>query len=158
MEKNFSLEELNNVSEIDIVYKRKSKCKVSERPKIITSKDGYEVFLHYWNEDKIELLEEFKILLLSRANRVLQILPISHGGMTGTVADPRLILAAALKVGAVSVILCHNHPSGNLKASRADEELTQKIKCAAAYHDIKVRDHLIISTEGYYSFTDEGLL
>ena len=78
--------------------------------------------------------------------------------MTGTVADPRLILAAALKVGAVSVILCHNHPSGNLKASRADEELTQKIKCAAAYHDIKVLDHLIISNEGYYSFTDEGLL
>ncbi len=158
MEKNFSLEELNNVSEIDIVYKRKSKCKVSERPKIITSKDGYEVFLHYWNEDKIELLEEFKVLLLNRANRVLQILPISQGGMTGTVADPRLILAAALKVGAVSVILCHNHPSGNLKASRADEELTQKIKCAAAYHDIKVLDHLIISNEGYYSFTDEGLL
>jgi len=158
MEKNFSLEELNNVSEIDIVYKRKSKCKVSERPKITTSRDGYEVFLHYWNDDKIELLEEFKVLLLNRANRVLQILPISQGGMTGTVADPRLILAAALKVGAVSVILCHNHPSGNLKASRADEELTQKIKCAAAYHDIKVLDHLIISTEGYYSFTDEGLL
>ena len=158
MEKNFSLEELNNVSEIDIVYKRKSKCKVSERPKIITSKDGYEVFLHYWNEDKIELLEEFKVLLLNRANRVLQILPISQGGMTGTVADPRLILAAALKVAAVSIILCHNHPSGNLKASRADEELTQKIKCAAAYHDIKVLDHLIISNEGYYSFTDEGLL
>ncbi len=158
MEKNFSLEELNNVSEIDIVYKRKSKCKVSERPKITTSRDCYEVFVHYWNEDKIELLEEFKVLLLNRANRVLQILPISQGGMTGTVADPRLILAAALKVGAVSVILCHNHPSGNLKPSRADEELTQKIKCAAAYHDIKVLDHLIISNEGYYSFTDEGLL
>ncbi len=158
MEKNFSLEELNNVSEIDIVYKRKSKCKVSVRPKITTSRDCYEVFVHYWNEDKIELLEEFKVLLLNRANRVLQILPISQGGMTGTVADPRLILAAALKVGAVSVILCHNHPSGNLKPSRADEELTQKIKCAAAYHDIKVLDHLIISNEGYYSFTDEGLL
>ena len=158
MEKNFSLEELNNVSEIDIVYKRKSKCKVSERPKITTSRDCYEVFVHYWNEDKIELLEEVKVLLLNRANRVLQILPISQGGMTGTVADPRLILAAALKVGAVSVILCHNHPSGSLKASRADEELTQKIKCAAAYHDIKVLDHLIISNVGYYSFTDEGLL
>jgi hypothetical protein len=86
MEKNFSLEELNNVSEIDIVYKRKSKCKVSVRPKITTSRDCYEVFVHYWNEDKIELLEEFKVLLLNRANRVLQILPLSHGGMTGTVA------------------------------------------------------------------------
>ncbi len=158
MEKNLSLEELNNVSEIDIVYKRKCKCKASERPMIKTSKDGYELFLHYWNEDKIELVEEFKILLLNRANRVLQILPISQGGMTGTVADPRLILAAALKVAAVSILLCHNHPSGSLKLSRADEELTCKIKEAAKYFDIKVLDHLIITSEGYYSFTDEGLL
>ncbi len=158
MEKNLSLEELNNVSEIDIVYKRKCKCKVSERPMIRSSKDSYEVLLHYWNEDKIELLEEFKILLLNRANRVLQILPISQGGMTGTVADPRLILAGALKVAAVSIILCHNHPSGSLKPSRADEELTCKIKEAAGHFDIKVLDHLIITSEGYYSFTDEGLL
>ncbi len=69
MEKKLSLEELNNVSEIDIIYKRKCNCKVSERPMIATSKDGYEVFLHYWNDDKIELLEEFKVLLLNRANR-----------------------------------------------------------------------------------------
>jgi DNA repair protein RadC len=158
MEKNLSLEELNNVSEIDIVYKRKCNCKVSERPMIRSSKDSYEVLLHYWNDDRIELLEEFKILLLNRANRVLQILPISQGGMTGTVADPRLILAGALKVAAVSIILCHNHPSGSLKPSRADEQLTCKIKEAAGYFDIKVLDHLIITFEGYYSFADEGLL
>ncbi len=158
MEKNLSLEELNNVSEIDIVYKRKCRCKVSERPMIKTSQDCYEVFLHFWNEDKIELVEEFKILLLNRANRVLQMLPISQGGMTGTVADPRLILAAALKVAAVSIVLCHNHPSACLKPSRADEEITLKIKEAAKYFDIKVLDHIIITSEGYYSFSDDGLL
>jgi DNA repair protein RadC len=158
MEKNLSLEVLNNVSEIDIVYKRKVTCKVSERPLISSSSDGYKVCLHYWNQDKIDLLEEFKVLFLSRANRVLQILPVSQGGITGTVADPRLILAAAIKVAACSMILVHNHPSGNLKPSRADEELTSKIKGAAGYFDIKVLDHLIITSEGYYSFADEGLL
>ena len=158
MEINLSLEVLNNVSEIDIVYKKKVTCKVSERPLISTSSDGYKVCLHYWNQDKIELLEEFKVLFLSRANRVLQILPVSQGGITGTVADPRLILAGAIKVAACAMILVHNHPSGNLKPSRADEELTSKIKEAAKYFDIKILDHLIITSEGYYSFADEGLL
>jgi DNA repair protein RadC len=158
MENNLSLEVLNNISEIDIVYKKKATCKVSQRPLISSSSDGYKICLHYWNQDKIELLEEFKVLFLSRANRVLQILPVSQGGITGTVADPRLILAGALKVAACGLILVHNHPSGSLKPSRADEELTLKIKEAARYFDIKVLDHLIITSEGYYSFADEGLL
>lgn len=158
MENNLSLQVLNNVSEIDIVYKRKATCKASERPLISSSSDGYKVCLHYWNQDKIELLEEFKVLFLSRANRVLQILPVSQGGITGTVADPRLILAAAIKLATCAMILVHNHPSGSLKPSRADEELTSKIKEAAKYFDIKVLDHLIITSEGYYSFADEGLL
>ena len=131
MENNLSLEVLNNVSEIDIVYKKKVTCKASERPLISSASDGYKVCLHYWNGDKIDLLEEFKVLFLNRANRVLQILPVSQGGITGTVADPRLILAAAIKVAACAMILVHNHPSGSLKPSRADEELTNKIKEAA---------------------------
>jgi DNA repair protein RadC len=158
MENNLSLEVLNNVSEIDIVYKKKATCKVSERPMISTSNDGYKICLHYWNQDKIELLEEFKVLYLNRSNRVLQILPISQGGITGTVADPRLVIAAALKVGACSMVLAHNHPSGSLKPSKADEELTVKIKEAAKYFDIRVLDHLIVTSEGYYSFADEGLV
>lgn len=80
------------------------------------------------------------------------------GGTTGTVADPRLILAAAIKSLSVSIILCHNHPSGNIKPSRQDEELTLKIKEAAQYHDIKLLNHLIISNEEYYSFAGAGLL
>jgi DNA repair protein RadC len=102
--------------------------------------------------------EEFKVLLLNRGNKVIGIYEASAGGLTGTVADPRLILAAAIKSLAVSIILSHNHPSGNLKPSRADEELTQKIKVAANYHDIKVIDHIIITSEAYYSFAEEGLL
>jgi len=102
--------------------------------------------------------EVFAVLFLNRANKVNHFEIVSTGGITGTVADPRIILKKALEEDAVSIILCHNHPSGSLKPSRADEELTQKIKEAARYFDIKVMDHLIVSDDGYYSFADEGLL
>jgi DNA repair protein RadC len=98
------------------------------------------------------------VLLLNRANGVTGVYEASSGGITGTVADPRLILAAAIKSLSVSIILSHNHPSGNLNPSRADEEFTLKIKEAAKYHDIKVLDHIILTNEGYYSFADEGLI
>ena len=158
MELNLSLEALNNISEIEIVYKRKVRCKISERPQITSSQDAYEILLHYWDQDKIDLLEEFKVLYLNRSNRVLQIVPLSQGGISGTVADPRLILAGALRVAACSICLAHNHPSTSLKPSHADDELTQKIKMAASFHDIKVIDHIIVTSEGYFSFSDEGLL
>ena len=102
--------------------------------------------------------EVFAVLFLNQANRVNHFEIISQGGITGTVADPRIILKKALEEEAVNIILCHNHPSGNLKPSRADEELTQKIKEAARFLDIKVIDHIIVSEQGYYSFADEGLL
>lgn len=102
--------------------------------------------------------ELFAVLFLNRANKVNHFQVISLGGITGTVADPRIILKRALEEDAVSLILCHNHPSGSLRPSRADEELTRKIREAARHFDIKVIDHLIVSEEGYYSFADEGLL
>ncbi len=102
--------------------------------------------------------EVFAVLFLNRANKINHFQIISEGGLTGTVADPRVILKKALEENAVSLILCHNHPSGSLRPSRADEELTRKIKEAATYFDIKVLDHLIVSEDGYYSFADEGLL
>ena len=158
MEFKLSLEKLNNVSEIEIVYKRKTTVKMSERPQIVSSSDCYEVLRHYWDENKINLLEEFKVLFLNRSNRVLQILSVSSGGLTGTVADTRLILATALKLGSCALVLSHNHPSGSLKPSRADEELSKKIKYAAQFHDISVLDHIIITEEGFYSFAEQGLL
>jgi DNA repair protein RadC len=102
--------------------------------------------------------EVFAVLFLNRANKINHFEIVSEGGITGTVADPRVILRKALEQDAVNIILCHNHPSGSLKPSKADEELTAKIKEAASYLDIKVLDHIIVSEEGYYSFADEGFL
>ena len=102
--------------------------------------------------------EVFVVLYLNRANKVNHYEIVSEGGITGTIADPRIILRKALENDAVNIILCHNHPSGSLKPSRADEQLTMKIKEAARFLDIAVMDHLIVSEDGYYSFADEGLL
>lgn len=102
--------------------------------------------------------EVFAVIYLNRANKVKHFEIVSEGGITGTVADPRIILRKALEQDAVSLILTHNHPSGSLKPSRADEELTSKIKGAARFLDIRVLDHIIVSDHGYYSFADEGLL
>jgi len=102
--------------------------------------------------------EVFAVVFLNRANRINHFEVISEGGITGTIADPRVILKRALQEDAVSLILCHNHPSGSLEPSRADEELTRKIKEAAQYLDISILDHIIVSESGYFSFADEGLL
>ena len=102
--------------------------------------------------------EVFAVMYLNRANKINHFQIVSEGGITGTVADPRIILKRALEEDAVSIILCHNHPSGSLKPSRADEDLTHKIKEAAKYFDIRVLDHVIVSDAGYFSFADEGLL
>lgn len=147
---------VSNVAEVEVTYK--SKVKASQRPGISDSKDAAGLFRLLWEDGKMELSESFKVLFLNRANKVLCYSNVSSGGITGTVADPRLIFITALKVHAVSLILAHNHPSGSLKPSRADEELTQKIKAAGAFLDIKVLDHLILSAEDYFSFGDEGLL
>jgi DNA repair protein RadC len=102
--------------------------------------------------------EVFAVIFLNRANKVNHFEIVSAGGITGTVADPRIILKKALEENAVSIILCHNHPSGSLKPSRADAALTLKIKEAARFFDIKVIDHIIVSEDGYYSFADDGAL
>jgi DNA repair protein RadC len=102
--------------------------------------------------------EVFAVIFLNRGNRVTHFEIVSEGGLTGTVADPRVILKKALEHEATSLVLCHNHPSGNLRPSKADELLTQKIKQAASFMDIQVMDHIIVSNEGYFSFADEGML
>jgi DNA repair protein RadC len=97
-------------------------------------------------------------MLLNRANKVLGILEVSTGGVSGTVADPKVIFAAALKGNASGIIVAHNHPSGNLAASRADVDLTRKLKEAGKFLEIQVLDHVIVTTEKYFSFADEGLM
>lgn len=102
--------------------------------------------------------EVFGVLYLNTAGMIKHFEIVSKGGITSTVADPRLILKLALEKEAVSLILCHNHPSGNARPSRADEELTAKIKEAARYLDIALLDHIIIGEDGYFSFADAGKL
>lgn len=148
--------ELLKVAEVELIYR--TKVKASDRPKVLTSKEAYDLLLKTWDLDKIELVEQFKVLLLNRANRVLGLYEVSTGGITGTVADIRLIFAAALKANCVSLMLCHNHPSSNLQPSRADDQLTAKFREAGKFLDIVILDHLIVSKHSYYSYADEGLL
>lgn len=102
--------------------------------------------------------EEFWILYLNNSNKVIEQFQISKGGITGALVDVRITLKKALEVGAVSIILAHNHPSGNLKASEADKQLTKKLKTAAESLDIKILDHIIVTEKSYLSFADEGML
>jgi DNA repair protein RadC len=156
MEQLLNLDALTTVAEVELIYK--SRVKPSERPLVNSSGKCYQLLLQTWDENKIDFVEQFKVLLLNRCNRVLGILELSTGGVTGSVADVRLVMTAALKANAVVVILSHNHPSGNLKPSRADIELTAKIKQAGKFLNIQVLDHVIVTSEGYYSFDDERLL
>jgi DNA repair protein RadC len=145
------------VTEIELIYR--SKVKASERPEIKNSTDAYRLFLQQWNLDKLELQEQFKVMLLTRAHRVLGIYEQSTGGSNNTAIDPKLVFVAALKANAGSIILvAHNHPSGRLYPSHQDIEITRKLKAIGVLLDISVMDHLIITNEGYYSFADEGLL
>ncbi len=156
METVMDVSALYKVAEVELIYK--SKVKASDRPKISSSKDAFNVLSKSWDENKIELVEQFKIMFLNKANKVLGIFDVSTGGISGTIADPRVIFAAALKANCCAIIISHNHPSGNLKPSRQDEELTQKIKSGGQLLEIQLLDHLIVTAEGYYSFADEGLL
>ena len=112
-----------------------------------------------WGLDSIEHIEEFKLLLMNRSNSVLGIMPVSKGGLSGTVTDVRLIFQGAIKANASGIIVCHNHPSGNLNPSESDTKITNKIKEAGNLMDIQLLDHLILTMDGtYYSFADNGLL
>lgn len=153
---NTNEKKLYQVAEIQLTYK--SNVKPSLRPKISTSKDARDVFMESWDDTKLELVEQFKIMLTNRANKVLGIFELSTGGVSGTVADPKLIFAAAIKGAASGIIMAHNHPSGNLNPSQADIDLTRKIKEGGRLLEIQLLDHIILTSEGYYSFTDEGLI
>lgn len=145
---------LQKVAEIKVSYKTNNNNKI----KITSSKMAFDILLASWNTDTIELQEEFKVLLLNRSNEVIGIYPLSKGGITGTVVDQRLIFAVVLQCNATGIILCHNHPSGNLKPSNSDITLTRRIKKCADLLEITLIDHLIISKKGFYSFSNEEKL
>ncbi len=146
----------STIAEIKLSYS--TQVKASQRVKISGSRDAYYVLLQNWHSSYIEFVEQFKVLLLNRANKVLGVFEVSSGSCTGTVADPKLIFVAALKANATGIILSHNHPSGNLSPSQSDIDLTRRMKDGGKLLEIAVLDHLILSKEGYYSFADECLL
>lgn len=114
-----------------------------------------DVASHLKNKLQFEQREVFMVLLLNQANKIIHEEVLSEGGITGTIADPRIIFKLVISHGATGFIICHNHPSGQLNPSRMDDNLTEKIKKGAALFDIKLIDHLIVSTEGYYSYAEQ---
>ena len=135
--------------------KRRKQEEISSSQSIKNSKDVYEIF-----EPLVSDLphEEFWILLLNRSNRIIGKTKVSQGGVAGTVIDTKLIMKSAIENLASSIILCHNHPSGNLNPSGSDIDITNKIKTAANCLDMKLLDHIIVTDHSYYSFLDEGKL
>ena len=145
----------NRPPKIRIIYSKKQKA--SDRHKVAKSDDVYDLFKSVWSS-QIQTREEMYVLFLNINNQILGYHILSSGGITSTIADLRLLFAVALKSLATSIILAHNHPSGNLKPSESDIKLTTKIKEAGKLMDISLLDHLIITDDGYYSFSDEGQL
>jgi len=135
--------------------RRRKEAEPVRRAKISCSQDAYQIIKPYLLD---QLVEQFWIILLNRANQVIKPEIISEGGVSGTVADPKVIFKRALDKLASSIILVHNHPSGNLTPSQADIQLTQKLKEAGKCLDLPVLDHLIFTDHAYYSFADEGML
>lgn len=145
-----------HIAEIRVSYSHK--VKESDRPRITSAQDAVDVLRAKWKKNRIQYVEECKVILLNRANGVLGVRAISQGGQSGCIVDPKIIFAIALKANASSLILTHNHPSGNLKPSEADIRLTHKMKEAGKFLDLPMLDHIILTSESYLSFQDEGLL
>lgn len=135
--------------------RRRKESEVVRRDKITISKDVYDI-MHPLLVDLPH--EEFWLLILNRANLVIKKELISRGGVSGTVVDTKIIFKAAVENYACSIIICHNHPSGNLKPSEADIRITKNIKDAGKLMEIPLLDHLIVTENGFYSFADEGMI
>lgn len=142
------------VAELFVSYS----ANIMSEQKISNSRESYSLIINHWNLDIIEMLEEVKILLLNRSNKVLGIYDLSKGGISSSIIDIKIILSIALKTLTSGIIIVHNHPSGNLSPSKADIDITEKLKSACKIMDIMLLDHLILSKEDYFSFADKGLL
>ena len=135
--------------------RRRKETEALKREKVITSKDAFDVF----HSQFIDLPhEEFHVILLNRSNNIIAKVFVSRGGVSGTIVDPKLIFKSALQHLASSIVLCHNHPSGNLKPSAEDVTLTKKLKEAGTMLEIPILDHIIITDTSYFSFADEGMM
>lgn len=148
------MKNLLNVSEIKVEFK--PKFKLSECPQVTNSKDAYTILMQVWDKGLMSFLEEFKVILLNNANKVLGVVDIAVGGKDFVPVDMKVIFSIALKASASKIILAHNHPSEKLEPSNQDKAITNKAFEAGKVLDIEVCDHLIVGVEGYYSLKDEG--
>ena len=146
------------IPEIKISLSMSKKYKLSELHTIRSSNDSAQLFRKIFNADTFGWTEEMILLCLNRANKVIGFYKVSSGGFAGTVADPKVIFTIALNCAASAIIIAHNHPSGNLKASKADIDLTNKIKLAGNTLEINLLDHIIMTEDSYYSFADDALI
>lgn len=144
------------ITEVELIYRGRKTPE--DRPVIKDPESAYRILLQSWDMNRIELVEEFKILLLNRASKCLGISTISSGGVSTCLVDPKIVFATALKARASSIVLAHNHPSGNLTPSQADLALTYKLTEGGKILDISVPDHLIVTPLGFYSMAENSLI
>lgn len=144
----------NIVNEIKLSYSRKGNCERS----IASSRDAVEIFRAHFDAGEMDYRESFFALYLNQANKVLGIKKISECGISSTLVDVRIVMQAALLCNATALIVAHNHPSGNLKPSTADIQITSQIKEAGKILNISLLDHVILTSDCYFSFADEGLM
>lgn len=141
-----------SVGEVELSYKRKS----NKTEKVVTSDDAYKVLRNTYSDGQIEFKEFFKVLLLDNAHNVLGWSLVGEGGLTECPTDVRVIFQTALLSNATRIIVCHNHPSGSLKPSKQDDNLTSELKQAGKILRIPIVDHIILSEDRFYSYADEG--
>ena len=142
------------VAEVGLTYRNRVPKK--DRKQILDSYTAYKVLKDNFSDETIDYKETFKVLYMNLNCQVLGCSTISEGGITNTLADVRMILQGALLTNATGIVLAHNHPSGTLKPSREDDRLTKRIVEAADIMNIRVNDHIILTSEGFYSYNDEG--
>jgi DNA repair protein RadC len=147
--KNNNNDRLYKAAEVKLTYE--TRVKASERYRIKNAEDAAALFFKVWDRSTIEHVEEVKMIMLNRANRVLGVAHLTKGGLNGSIIDTRVILQYAIKANASAVILAHNHPSGNLGASEADIRITKTVREALKLMDIELLDHLILTYEEKYS-------
>lgn len=146
----------SKVGEIEVYYRRQ--VEFHEMFKVSCSDDAANYFRDQWGKRKIDHVEQFMVIYLNRSNRIMGWSRISLGGQSGTVVDPKIIFQIALKANAANIIMAHNHPSGNVKPSDQDLELTKKIVKAGKFLELRLLDHLILTSETYFSFANESLI
>lgn len=152
---NTKLHNRSSMHEVGIVYKRPL---LDDMPLVNSSEDAYNVLRTVIDDETIDHKEYFWLLLMNNANRALGFAEIGKGDVRGVVVNTKEIFQLAINVNAAGIIVSHNHPSGTLKPSQRDKDITKKVQVIGELFSVNLLDHIIITSEGYYSFSDEGLL